>query len=38
LTCLEQNLTLVDGKTHYPAIKIDELKLNVILREDQPHE
>jgi len=38
LTCLEQNLTLVDGKTHYPAIKIDELKLNVILREDQLHE
>ncbi len=38
LTCLEQNLTLVDGKTHYPAIKIDELKLNVILREDQPNE
>ena len=38
LTCLEQNLTLVDGKTHYPAIKIDELKLNVILREGQPNE
>ena len=38
LTCLEQNFTLVDGKTHYPAIKIDELKLNVILREDQPNE
>jgi len=38
LTCLEQNLTLVDGKTHYPAIKIDELKLNLILREDQLNE
>ena len=38
LTCLEQNLILVDGNTHYPAIKIDELKLNLILREDQPNE
>jgi len=38
LTCLEQNLVIVDGKSYFPAIKIDELKLNVIFREDQSHE
>lgn len=38
LTCLEQNLEILDGKTSCPAIKIDELKLYVILNEEQPHE
>jgi len=38
LTCLEQNIELVDGKVEAPIIRIDELKLIVSLKEDHPNE
>ena len=38
LTCLEQNIELVDGKIEAPIIRIDELKLLVSLKEDHPNE
>ncbi|PKN88661.1 MAG: hypothetical protein CVU46_00190 [Chloroflexi bacterium HGW-Chloroflexi-8] len=34
LTCLEQNIELVDGIIEAPIIRIDELKLNVSYKED----
>jgi DNA-binding MarR family transcriptional regulator len=37
LTCLEQNIEIVNGKTDVPAIQIDELKLIVTLKEDHLH-
>ncbi|MHB8132814.1 MAG: winged helix-turn-helix transcriptional regulator [Anaerolineaceae bacterium] len=38
LTCLEQNIELVDGIIEAPIIRIDELKLIVSFKEDHPNE
>ncbi|MAT42532.1 MAG: hypothetical protein CL609_09340 [Anaerolineaceae bacterium] len=35
LTCLEQNLVLIEGGDFYPVLKISELKVNALFEEEQ---